>query len=180
MIDFPDSHYQYVKQRIKTLINSARTFGGIVQARDWPPKEFKPTALYLVLGQLLPIYSGRQPGSNSWFSPLYDEKFQWAWGLEGIDILPQAQMASRGNKYRTNYQIIQEVLQGMYPGFCEKKQWDIPNGTDAPQLTGTSYSPPEYIWWKKPVFTDKIDAASGILFSYAVSEFAGFAPEITF
>jgi len=168
-----------VKQRIKTLINVNRNFGGIVQARDWPPTEFKPETLYMVLGQLTPI-SGKSPGSNSWFSPLYNEKFQWSWGIIGDDIQSNAQMTNRGNKFRKNYPIIQEVLQAMYPGFCEKKSYNIPDGTDSPTLVATSYVPAEYIWWKKPVFTDKIDAQSGILFSYAISEFAGFAPEINY
>lgn len=178
LIDFVDSHYNYVATRM-AQINPSRQFGPMVKAADWPTSEAQENTFYLITGPLEPVNSGRGPGSNSWFSPLYSEIFQWGWIVVGTDIAPSSQSGNRADRYRTHYQMMQEMLQAMYPGFCEKQQFSL-QGTTTPQLVATSYIPAEYIWWKKPRFTDSQDRSTGIIFGYAVSSFSGFAPEINY
>jgi hypothetical protein len=172
MVDWSDSIYQYVKQRI-LAINPQREFGGIVEARDWPLKEPKLEAFYLITTTLDPN-RGQGPGTNSWSSPLYGERIQWAWSIIGTDIAPDALATNRGDRYRTHFSMIQEILHGNYPGYCEKKQYSIVNGV----LASISYMPKEFIWFTKPQFSDRIERSTGILFGSAISTISGFSPTI--
>lgn len=172
MVDWADSHYQYVKQRV-LAINPNRVFSGIVQSRSWPIEQAVPESFYLLLGNNSPLR-----GENSWSAPGYSEKVQWAWQIIGTDIPANALMQNRGDRYRTNFTMVQELLQGMAFGFCEKLQYSVSDVNGSPVLVVTSYVPKESIWWKKPVFTDRFDRTSGILFGYAASEVTGYSPTI--
>lgn len=172
MVDWADSHYQYVKKRV-LAINPTRVFSGIVQARSWPLEQAVPESFYLLLGNNAPLR-----GENSWSGPAYSEKIQWAWQIIGTDILSNSQMRNRGDRYRTNFTMVQELLQGMAFGFCEKQQYSISEVNGSPVLVATSYMPKESIWWKQPVFTDRFERISGILFGYAASEVTGYGPTI--
>lgn len=172
MVDWSDSLYQYVRARI-LKVNPQRKFGGIVEARDWPLKEPKQDAFYLLTTTLSPN-RGQGPGSNSWTAPLYGEQIQWAWCVIGNDIAPDALASNRGDRYRKNFSMIQELLQGHFPGFCEKLQYSM----DGTTLVATSYAPKEFIWFTKPAFSDRIERSSGILFGSASSVITGFSPTI--
>lgn len=171
--DWTDSHYQYVKTRI-LAINPTRIFSGIVDASDWPSLQIVPGSYYLVTSTLDPTRPSDGPGSNSWYSPLYGEQVQWAWSLIGDDI-PANALAANRTKYRYNQAIIQEVLQGCSPGFCEKLRYST-EGTD---LIATSYVPSEYIWFTKPRFSTRIERSTGTLFGSASVNISGFAPIIS-
>lgn len=173
MVDFSDSHYQYVKHRI-LIVNPTRVFGGIVNARDWPLQETIPEAFYMLTTTLDPN-RGQGPGTNSWSSPLYGEHLQWAWTLLGDDIAKNQLATNRGDRYRKQFAMIQEITHGMFPGFCEKLKYSTASASDA-TLVGTSYVPKEMIWFTKPRFSDRI--TSGILFGSAVTVLTSFAPEI--
>jgi hypothetical protein len=173
MADWTDSLYQYVKKRIHA-VNPNRKFGGIVEAIDWPLKKAQLEAFYFIKTTADPN-RGQGVGTNSWFSPLYGMRVQWAWQIIGDNIQPQAQEANRKDRYRINATMQQELLTGMFPGFCEKQNWNIqPDGS----VTATSYIPTEMIWFSKPNFGDRIDRGSGILFSSAASIVTSFAPEV--
>ena len=174
MVDWSDSHYQYVKKRIKA-VNPFRLFGGIVEAQDWPLKEAQIGAFYMLTTTLEPTRPSDGPGSNSWSSSLYGERIQWAWQIIGDDIASNALASNRGNRYRLNGKMIQELLHGHYPGFGEKQQWTMDN---TGLLQATSYVPKEMLWWTKPRFSDRIDKASGILFGSALTIISGFSPSI--
>lgn len=173
-IDVVDSYYQWVKGRVK-ILNSQRVFGGIVQARDWPFKEASTGQYYLLIEKDAP-----SPRIASWHSPVYTFSVRWAWLVMGTDLAPTDEAANRGDKYRINVPMQQEILNGCWPGFCEKQLWSItpdPN-TNLPVLNSQSYVPSEKLWWTKPVFSEKVDANTGILFSYAQVNISAFAPAI--
>lgn len=173
MVDWTDSFYNYVKNRILAK-NPDRVFGGIAQASDWPSAEITFDALYLVIGLGDPIRP-EAPGSNSWSDPLYGHVVQWSWPILGDDIKSDNISASRSSRYRKNFQIMQEVLHGMFPGFCEKLQYGI---DDDGQLISVSYEPKEFIWFNKPRLSTKIDRSTGTLFGSASATISGFAPTI--
>jgi hypothetical protein len=182
MVDFSDSHYQYVKQRI-LAINPTRVFGGIINARDWPPKQAIPEAFYMLTTTLDPVKGhgissrGHGVGTNSWSAPLYEEAIQWAWQLIGDDISADSASANRSKRYRTNFTMIQEMLQGMYPGFCEKFKYS-PDPDNVGALLATPYIPREMVWFPKPRFSDRIEQQTGILFGSAVTTLSSFSPQI--
>lgn len=172
LVDFSDSHYQHVKQRI-LAINSTRLFGGIVEARDWPLKETLPNAFYMLTNLLDPVKTA-VPGENSWSAPTYGMRIQWAWTIIGTDIPAGALASNRGDRYRVNFQMVQEMLHGFFPGFCEKCQYSL-NGTE---LVATSYMPKEMVWFTMPQVTDRIDTSTGVLFGAASTMLTGFTPTI--
>lgn len=173
--DTLDSFYQYVKQRIESF-NVNRQFGGIVSARDWPFKTATPEAFYLMIDKSSP-----SKNVKSWQSPLYTFSLQWTWLIIGTDVAPTVLAANRGDKYRTNGIMQEEMLNGLYPGFCEKQQYKIqPNPiNNQPQVVAVGpYVPSEKLWWDKPNFSEKIDRNTGILFSYGSVRVSSFAPAI--
>jgi hypothetical protein len=170
MVDWTDSFYQYVKARV-LAINPTRVFSGIVDATDWPSLNAIPDSFYLILNSLDPN-RGQGPGTNSWFAPLFGESVMWSWPIIGADIGPDTIAANRGSRYRTNFHMIQEILQGMYPGFCEMKQWSMEGTT----LISASYTPPEFIYYTKPKFSTRIERSTGILFGAASVTITGFSP----
>lgn len=174
MVDWSDSHYKYVKTRIQ-VINPARVFSGIFDAVDWPPKELVPETYYFILGGL-DSNRGQGPGTNPWSAPIYGLEVSWAWSVIGTDIPSNELMANRSDRYRKNFQMIQEILQGIYPGFCEMFQYS-PNPTGGPAI-GTPYTPAEYILQKKPRFSTRIERSTGILFGSASLTITGLSPQI--
>lgn len=172
-IDGIDSYYFYVKNRI-LQINPARVFGGIVQARDWPMKEAQLEVPYLLLQREDPKPFGR---SVSWFRPMESMQVRWAWMIQGDNIQANAQSTNRGNKYRINGQMIQELLNGSYPGFCKKYQYSaVDDGTGKAEKIAVAYDPTEFVKWSMPRFSDTIDSVSGILYCTGIVGIHDFAP----
>lgn len=175
LIDCIDAFYYWVRGRV-TAANPSRVFGGIVQARDWPMKEAVLEAPYLLLSSDTPVPFIK---SVSQTQPSMLFRVQWAWMVQGDNIPANAQATNRGNKYRLNMQIVQEMLAGHFPGFCEKLQYyPQDNGHGVAQLVSISYSPAEQIRWTQPRFVDKIDRSTGILFCSGMVSISGFAPAI--
>jgi hypothetical protein len=173
-IDIVDSHYQAVKARVVSA-NSVREFGGIVEARDWPFQQAIESAFYLAVDR------GR-PSSHvaSWHSPLYTYTASWVWLVIGTDVAPGTQQSNRGDRYRTHFKIQEELLYGLWAGFCEKQQWTTDSNADgSAKLVATSYIPSEKVWWTRPQFSEKKDRSTGILFGYAETRLSAFAPAIS-
>lgn len=145
MIEAIDSHYRWVKSRILAL-NPNRTVVGIVDAMDWPPKEINFESFYLiVLGSSVPqgMFSPTAMGMST--------VVQWAWMIEGDDLTSATRGRNRGDRYRKHWTMLKELMNGLYPYFCEKKSWSAQqDGTGAIQLTSTSMNPVEQIWWSRP------------------------------
>lgn len=173
LVDACDSYYYYVKGQVQT-INPARVFGGIVQARDWPLKEAKLEVPYLLLQKEEPKPFGR---SASWFRPLENIAVRWAWMIQGDNIQNNAQSTNRGNKYRINMQMVQEILAGNNPGFCQKYQYSVvDDGTGNAEKVLTAYVPAEFVRWSIPRFADTVDSVSGILSCTGIVGLHDFAP----
>lgn len=172
LVDWSDGVYNYVLNRI-AAINPARQFSGIVQARAWPVDQATPESFYLLLGNEAPL---RTPGHTPISAPTYSEKIQWAWQIIGNDIPQNALQRNRGDRYRINFTMQQELLQGLWPFFFEKKQYSLDASSGSPVVVATSYFPKEMLWVKEPVFTDRMDRVSGILFGYGALEVTGIGP----
>jgi hypothetical protein len=175
MADWSDSLYFYVRSRI-IAINANRKFGGIISALDWPLKEAQIGSFYMMATTLEPVRTSSY-GGNSWSGPMYTERIQWVWQLIGTDIQQGNRMANRGDRYRLHYQMIQELLSGIYPGYCEIKQFAASDNTQLPEPV--SYSPKEFIRMSKPSFGERIDTSTGILFGSATMQLSSFSPAIT-
>lgn len=172
MIAAPDSYYSYVKARIQA-VNSARLFGGISQANDWPPNKATTDALYLLLLNTQPI-----AGIHNFSGPFYMYSAQWIWLTIGTDIQPGTVGNNRGDRYRIEQEIMQELIYGSFPGFAEKLSYTLANVGGNPVLTGTSFSPQENIWWGLPKFAPKPDKRSGVLYSAASVDIYTITPAI--
>ena len=143
--DGMDSYYIYVKGRINSF--TTRTIPGIkngvvagmLSAQDWPYKDVKFDAFYLLnLGEV-PI------GSQGYSAavPIKFHQVQWVWVNRGSDLIAGERQANRGDRYRTMQTMKGELINGHFPGFCEKKTWSLVSGV----WTGVSLNPVEYITW---------------------------------
>jgi hypothetical protein len=176
LVDTLDSYYQYVKNRV-LQVNPDRVFGGIAQARDWPMKEALLDTPYLLDLSDTAVPFGK---SVSNYQPSILYRVQWAWLVQGDNIQQNTQAANRGDKYRINMKMKQEIITGHYPGFCEKMQYFVTDdGSGNPVLSFMEYNPPEFIRFSQPRFSDKQDQNSGILFCSGAVSVSAFAPAIT-
>ena len=173
LIDAVDSYYQWIKSQV-LLINPNRKFGGIVEARDWPPKEIDDSALYLTILKDVPTRSPHQ----SFYAPLVSDVVAWRWAVQGNNIPQASQQANRGDRYRKNVQIIQEILSASNPGYCAKNQYSVQaDVNNNPVLVATPYSnPPDYLWWTIPEITRKQDRVSSMVWTDAQVQVSSYAP----
>ena len=173
LIDTIDSYYQWIKSQI-LLITPTRKFGGITEARDWPPKAIEDSALYLVVLKDSPTRSPHQ----SFYQPLMSDLVAWRWAVQGDNIPLNAQAANRGDRYRKNVQIIQELLSASNPGYCPKNQYSVrADANNIPQLVSTPYTnPPDYLWWTIPEITRKLDRNSSMIWTDAQVQVSSYAP----
>lgn len=172
LIDTIDSFYEFVLANVHVL-NPARVFGGIVEARDWPPKSLVPAAPYLAILRDTPTRTKPQ----SFYAPLMTDIVEWRWALMGDNIPQNAQAANRGDKYRLNVQIMQELLSAHNPGYAMKSQWGVTNDVNNNAIkVSTPYNPPEPFWWSIPEFTRKQDRQSGMVYTAATVQVSSYAP----
>jgi hypothetical protein len=173
LVDFANTHYEYVKKRIQA-INSSRVFEGIVQASGWPQQKATDSALYMSVGN---ARFSRQVAS--WQGPCLTYPVRWMWMIIGTDLTQGVQASNRGNQFGINMQMETELLNGLFPGFCTKQQYSIADdGTGNAVLVTTPFSLSEQVWWSKPDFNVRTDIQSGTLFGYASVSVSSFAPEI--
>lgn len=165
--DVIDSYYRWVKARI-LAINPERQFKGIIQALDWPFKEAAIESIYLAIATDTPSRQGTPS------SPAYTQRLSWVYLVQGKDIAPGTQGPNR-SKYRINNTIKKELINGNFPQFCERQQWNLDSNE---ALVATSYYPSEHIWWNSITFKDKVDKTSGILFGDGSVLLTSFAPTI--
>src|SRR5580692_617895 len=121
-----DSYYQWVKGRVnafttRTVYNTPNNplngvVKGMLSAQDWPPKDIVFDAFYLLVMGDAPI--GRQGYSAA--VPIKFHQVQWVWINKGTDLTQGIRQANRGDKYRTMQTMKGELVNGHFPGFCEK------------------------------------------------------------
>jgi hypothetical protein len=156
--DGQDTYYQYVKGRILTY-NSSRVVAGMLSAQDWPYKEVKFDAFYLLVLGEVPI--GKQAYSAA--VPIKFHQMQWVWINKGTDLVQGIRQANRGDKYRTMQNMKGELTYAHYPGFCEKQTWAL---NTAGVWTGTPENPVEYIQWQPIEFHEKWSEPGGAGIGY--------------
>ena len=172
-IDALDSHWAYVTARIAVL-NPARLFGQVVEAANWPFHQAVDSAFYMSIGN-----RGKPSATvNSWQGPLYTYSVRWCWQIQGANLTQAEQAANRGSRYRVDLPMQTELLNGLFPGFCQKQMYSVAQGPSGSQFVATPYGIYESVWWSKPDFGQKVDANTGILFGFAAVAVSSFAPEI--
>jgi hypothetical protein len=172
MLDTLDSYFHYVKTQM-AIIDASQRFGGVVMSRDWPQDPPIGGALYLLYIQSVPTPLGTQAQNH------FEYFCQWVWILIGNDITSTQQAANRGDRYRGNIKIMENLRQANYPCYTQKLQVSAVN-----QQTGVlTYTPVtsqypasnlEMITWTKPRFMPKGDEKSGLIYGAAAVQVSGF------
>jgi hypothetical protein len=151
-----DSFYLFVKGRIQTK-NPTRQVVGVMSGMDWPPETVQMESFYLlILGEAQPTKTALSAAV-----PIVVHTLQWVWLIAGTDIQANIQIRSRGDRYRTNQMMKEELLYGLYPYFSQKNTVTV-SGNGA--LVVLPVVPTEFIRWSRPVFLDRNDKKSGLVY----------------
>ena len=178
MLDAVDSYFQYVAERMAT-INPDRQMVGVVDAMDWPPKNVD-----LILSGFYLMTLGQRPlTSKSFWSaaiPVVSHTLQWTWIIAGSDLTSGRVGRSRGDRYRTNMTMREELLKATYPWWTEKKEWSVVGNTPSGlALDSESLSPVEFVWWTPPTFLNRMDREAGVIYGAATVQLVEMTEEIT-
>ena len=170
-VDAVDSFYAATKARIATL-NPNRKVKGLLMAQDWPPKNVDLEAFYLLT--LKDSAVGRQMYSAA--VPVKFHFVQWVWMIKGTDIQPGTRAANRGDRFRTMFEMKDEMTKALYPNFTEKLTFALDG---AGNWAGTPEDPVEYITWTPVEFYEKTAADSGIVWCSAAVKIFNMTDTIT-
>ena len=162
MIDAIDSYIRHVRLRMAT-INPTRSIKGPMDAFDWPTRKIESEALYLLTLNDEPI--GSQGGSQA--VPIVTHMVQWSWVILGDDIAANVKGRNRGNRYRVEFQIKEELRQASYPGFTEKLH--LTAAPESGSLTFSSLDPKAAISWTRLEFRKDTDKNSGVVYGIATT-----------
>ena len=155
-VDAVDSIYQNAKARI-SAVNPSRVTAGLLAAQDWPPKNVKLEAFYL-------LDLGEAPAMKAFYSATVPVKFhqlQWVWIVKGTELQQGVRAANRGDRFRTMQTMKGELTNGLFPGFTEKKTWSLDASGN---WIGVSLNPVEFITWTPVEFHERLDKDSGIMY----------------
>lgn len=168
--DAIDSLYIYTRDRIQSL-NPDRVVAGLLAAQDWPSKNVKFNAFYLLdIGE---TSIGKQGYSAS--TPIKFHQVQWVWITQGTDLVQGIRQANRGDRYRVMQQMKEELVNGLFPGFTQKFSWSLINGV----WTSAVKTPAEFITWQPVEFHEKLDQESGMMYGSGAIRIADMLDEIT-
>jgi hypothetical protein len=157
MISTIDSFYMYVASQM-AKINASQVMGGCLDAQDWPQTPPIEGAFYLLYMNAVPV-GGTQAQQE------YEYICQWTWLLIGADVAANQQSANRGDRYRTNLAMMENLRQAHFPGYCPKQDY-VASASGA--ITATPKAPVETLYWSKPTFRKQHDAnQSGVLYGVA-------------
>lgn len=172
LISAIDSYFSYVAQQMATLnaqvfVNGAtiaQPMGGVVDARDWPQTPVVEGALYLLLQRVQPI-----GGTEAQIE--YEYFCQWSWLLIGTDIQAKQQTQSRADRYRANFQVMENLRQSNYPSFCRKQDYSADSQGNIQSVFSNSEYPvsaTEMVRWTRLDFMPRSDNAhSGVTYGAA-------------
>ena len=156
MIEATDSYIREIRLRMQS-INPNRVIKGPMDTSDWPPKEIVFEALYLLTLNDI-------SGNGSQEVPIYAHQVQWVWVILGADIGDGKRGRNRGNRYRVDYAIKDELRRASSPNLTEKVRLSESNG----QLVATPFNPPQFITWSRLDFGPKrSDQNSGVVYGLA-------------
>lgn len=168
MQDAIDTYFEYVSNRMATIVNPSRQMVAIQDAADWPPKNVVLEAFYL-------LYLGARPiTGKSFWSPTITtvvHSVQWTWIIAGSDLTQGKVGRSRGDRYRTNMKMRDELTHATYPWFAQKNTYSVLGSTPTGlALEATPVSPTEDIWWTSLVFLNRVDRESGVVYGAASTQ----------
>lgn len=169
-VDAIDSHYQYVKARI-AIVNPQRVVAGLLDAQDWPPKEVKTDAFYLLMVADTSI--GRQGYSAA--VPIKFHHVSWVWINKGTDLQQGERKANRADRMRTMQSMKGELINGLFPNYAEKQTWAL-NGAGV--WIGTSLNPAEFITWTPVDFHEQGAKDSGVRWGTAATKISDMTDRI--
>lgn len=165
MIDAIDSYFQILEKGILQA-NPNRKVIGVMDAMDWPPKNVQLEAFYLLL-------LGARGVSNKGFwsaaNPTYVHSLQWTWIVAGSDLTQGKIGRSRGDRYRTNMIMRDELVVATQSAWwAEKLKYSVVGNTPSGvALQSTELNPSEFIWWTPYTFLNRIDRESGLIYGAA-------------
>ncbi len=144
----------------------AQPISGISLAQDWPEAPVQDSCLYLIVQRM-------QPTGKSKSQRQYNYHCQWTWLILGSDIQPGEQAQNRGNRYMANMQIMQNLKEANFPGFCQKMDYQVNPalGTVSAIPSASTYLPSrtERILWNELNFMPRQNQGgdSGVLYNAA-------------
>jgi hypothetical protein len=165
VVDAIDSYFQAIEAGILAA-NANRKVIGIMDGMDWPPKTIQMEAFYLL------VLGSRGISSKSFWSsanPVLVHTLQWTWVIAGSDLTSGKIGRSRGDRYRTNMQMRDELIvatQAVW--WTQKYEWSITGNTPSGiALQNTPLNPPEFVWWTPLVFLNRQDREAGVIYGAA-------------
>lgn len=165
MIDVVDSYFEFLSAGIAAA-NPNRKVIGVMDAMDWPPKNVVLEAFYLLVMGARGI-----TGKGFWSSanPTYVHTLQWTWIIAGSDLTQGKIGRSRGDRYRTNMTMRDELVVATQSAWwTEKQQWSVVGNTPSGvALKAQSLSPKEFVWWTPFTFLNRQDKESGLIYGAA-------------
>jgi hypothetical protein len=145
-------------------INPTRKMAGVTDAQAWPPKNVMLESFYL-------LTLGEKPVGKSFWSasiPVLTHSVQWTWIVVGTDLTVGKVGRNRGDRYRISMKMKEELLQATFPWFAQKGDWSVLGSTPSGLvLQETPITPLENMWWSPPVFLNKVDKDSGVIYGAA-------------
>jgi len=168
MIEGIDSHYEAVKARI-LAVNPNRQLGGVMESQNWPPENVQFDTFYM-------LNLGLTPTEGTASAPIVSHVIQWVWINQGTDLQLGLKGKNRGDRYRTAFQMKEEMLQGLYPYLTQKLSWSLDSNN---VLQSTPVVPTEYVTWSRPTMMARTDQKSGHVYVSATIHLVNITDQIT-
>jgi hypothetical protein len=165
VIDAIDSYFAAMEAGI-AIANPNRKVIGVMDAMDWPPKNVTLEAFYLL------VLGARGLNSKAMWSsaePTFVHTLQWTWVIAGSDLTQGKIGRSRGDRYRTNITMRDELVVATQKAWwAEKLQFSVQGNTPSGvALQATPMDTPEWIWWTPLTFLNRQDRESGVIYGAA-------------
>lgn len=141
-----------------------------MDAQDWPPKQIVFDMIYL-------LQVNDDEAGDSWKStaiPVYISNLQFQWITKGTDVsnYNDVEGRNRGDRVRTAWQIKEEILKALYPGFAQKQELSV-EGT---QIVSQTLNEP--VIWTRPQIRIRVDKESGLSYGIALVRLLNMTQEI--
>jgi hypothetical protein len=165
VLDAVDSYFEYMNHNL-VAVNPNRKVIGVSDALDWPPKTIIMEAFYLL------VMGSRSMSSKSFWSsavPVQVHTLQWTWIIQGSDLTQGKIGRSRGDRYRTNMLMRDELLAAtMQAWWTPKLSWSVQGNTPSGvALQSAPLTPAENVWWTPLTFLNRVDRESGVIYGAA-------------
>jgi len=175
-----DSYYSYVVAQMSKLnatvyINGAtipQPFAGIINAQDWPQAPIVEGGLYLLVIRAVPVQEN--PGQAN---IEYEYYCQWVWILIGTDTKATDVSANRGDRYRASMQIMDNLRQANYPGYCQRMDYSgNADGSVSATAVTDEFGGYDWVKWSKLTFIPHVDNdKAGVVYGAATVDIRAYS-----